>query len=255
MEPSNGDEEYEDTGLRYRRLEDISEHEIVDALRSLTLLGDDPYLGMLAYNLAAIDQFIMRLEDDVLKKLVDEERTPAPEAMFLSAQSQMWIFAAYELLRTWRERARATIKLFENGGLDLKIAHLEEDVGFLHVNKQYRARQLRRVKNNPSFVADIRKDLRVIHIPFVRIEHLRVAIAKQEIRGRKNSVAYAPGYGRINYECGSLDYQLEVGKYILGNLSRRDIADELRATSNRQSLPSDDDLASFDEFMKGRPDD
>ena len=30
--------------------------------------------------------------------------------MFVSALSQMWVFAAYELLRTWRQRAREIMK-------------------------------------------------------------------------------------------------------------------------------------------------
>ena len=50
-----------------------------------------------------LDEVIVSAQkrEEVLQKLLQEERTP-PETMFLSAQSQMWIFAAYELMRTWR---------------------------------------------------------------------------------------------------------------------------------------------------------
>jgi hypothetical protein len=47
-----------------------------------------------------------------------------------------------------------------------------------------------------------------------------------------------------------LDYQLENELVILGNISRRDVADELRAIIDRRNLPSDDDIKAFDEFMK-----
>ena len=56
---------------------------------------------------------------------------------------------------------------------------------------------------------------------------------------------------RINQWSGSLDYQLESGRVILGKISRRDIADELRLLADRRKIPTDADLASFDKFMKG----
>lgn len=57
-----------------------------------------------------------------------------------------------------------------------------------------------------------------------------MALAKHEVSGGKpKAVAYAPGYGRINMECGALEYQMSNGPMILGNISRRDIADEIRA--------------------------
>src|SRR6266704_2447173 len=107
----------------YRDRADIGLSEFVEALGSLQLM-DDPYLRMQIYNLSIVDQFIMELEEEVLRKLLHDERTP-PETMFLSAQSQMWIFAAYELMRTWRERIRDVLVLHKNGGLKLKIDALK----------------------------------------------------------------------------------------------------------------------------------
>jgi hypothetical protein len=83
-------------------------------------------------NLAIVDEFITTLEFAILKKQFDEEPI-ASDVAFLSAQSQMWIFAAYEILRTWRERAKEVLKLAANGDLRLKIQSLETDRGFLHV--------------------------------------------------------------------------------------------------------------------------
>ena len=54
-----------------------------------------------------------------------------------------------------------------------------------------------------------------------------------------------PGYGRINRHCGALDYQLENEHYIIGNINRRGIADEIRVIGNSEP-PSNDDIKSFD---------
>ena len=89
----------------YRDPSEVQQSEVNNALTSLSLFGNDPYLPMQAFNLSIVDQFIMGLEYEVLEKLVQEERTPLAEAVFLPAQSQMWIFAIYGVLRTWRERA------------------------------------------------------------------------------------------------------------------------------------------------------
>jgi hypothetical protein len=61
---------------------------------------------------------------------------------------------------------------------------------------------------------------------------------------------FAPHYGRINSWCGALDYELNNGRYILGYINRRDIADSLRAIPSL-SVPNDEELGSFDAFMKG----
>lgn len=233
----------------FRSHTDITPDELTTALRSLELLGGEMHLGLQVTNLTVVDQFIMGVEHHILQEYFRTDKTP-PETMFLNAQSQMWIFAAYELLRTWRARAKDIIKWAENGGLELKAKSLEEDQGFLHSGRQMRAKQLREVATNPSMIETIKTDLRRAHIPFSRIEHLRVSLAKHEVRGRRNSVAYAPGYGRINMMNGSLQYQLENGPVILDTISRRDIADELRALNDTSNIPTDEDIQSFDEFMQ-----
>ncbi len=104
--------------------------------------------------------------------------------MFLNAQSQMWLFALYELLRTWRERIKDVQKWAANGGLDLKIAALEQDQGFLHVSRESFARQLRLVKSDASILLRISDDLARTHIVFGQLEFLRVALAKHEVSGK-----------------------------------------------------------------------
>lgn len=233
----------------YRHPDDISLHELSDALLSLHLLGDDMFLRMQANNLALIDQFIMQHETELLQTYLQRERTPIEHATFVSAQSQMWIFAAYELLRTWRQRAKDSIKLHENGGLVPKAKALEQDQGYFHLGKKARAHQLRGLIADPTLIARLRAELRLTHIPFTRMEYIRVALAKHEVSGKARSIAYAPGYGRINMFCGALEYQMSNGPIIIGNISRRDIADEIRALSDRAYIPSAEDLKSFDESM------
>jgi hypothetical protein len=46
-------------------------------------------------------------------------------------------------------------------------------------------------------------------------------------------------HGRINKWCGSLDYELENGRYSMGEINRRDIADEIRMLVADDYLPSD----------------
>lgn len=238
--------------LPYEAAENIDPAALAVALRGLTLFGDDPYLSMQATNLGIVDGFLTQLEMQLMRLRMEQEGTPFAEAAFLSAQSQMWIFAAYEALRTWRQRAKDVIKLAENGGLGHKIAALEADQGFTHHARLIRADQLRRVQGNPKLTDTLRQDLKRIHMPFARMEALRISLAKHEEGGRRNSIAYAPGYGRINLWCGAIDYELTVGRAILGTISHRDIANDIRAIATIPP-PTDEDIASFDEFMKGPP--
>jgi len=246
-----GEHEQDRDRPSYRRPEEIGPFELSNALRQLQLLGDDPNLRMQAFNLAIIDEFATRLEYDLLKRLHEQEATPVPEATFVSAQSQMWIFATYELMRTWRQRAKDMIKWSENGGLEAKLRVLEKNLGYQHFGRQLRAQQIKQVLAEPSIIDKIKRDHRLTHILFARIEAIRVTIAKHEVRGRKNSIALMPGYGRINHWCGSLDFELENGAYSMGYISRRDIADEIRALATASTPPTDEMIQEFEAFMRG----
>lgn len=241
--------------IRYESAERIDSSALPDALRRLTLFGDDLYLSMQATNLGLVDGFCMQLETSLMRLQMEQDGTPALEATFLSAQSQMWIFAAYEALRTWRQRAREIVKWSENGALPGKISELRKDMGFRHTGREIRASQLEKVLTDPKLVQSLKDDQKRVHFAFGRMHMLRIALAKHEESGRKNSVAYAPGYGRINMWCGAIDFELSVGRAILGTVNRRDIADELRALRTMTEIPSDESIASFDAMMKGPPDD
>jgi hypothetical protein len=235
----------------YRRREEVAMYEIPQALETLTMFGSDLYLGLQANNIAMVDQFLMDVEQDVLEKLIREERTP-PETMFLNAQSQMWIFAAYEILRTWRQRVSDLRTWKEKGKLEEQLAKFEANAGYRHFGNDIRADQIKQVIEDTTVIDGIDRDLKRSHIPFRRLEFVRIAMAKHEVRRQKFSASLAPGYGRINYSCGSLDYELENGSYSMGTISRRDVADEIRALSFNDDPPPDDHLQQFDDFMSGK---
>ncbi len=75
------DDYYEDRDdfPEYRERDKIAPSELTAALGSLHLLDDDPYLRMQVFNLSIVDQFIMELEADVLRRLQEDEHTPAAE--------------------------------------------------------------------------------------------------------------------------------------------------------------------------------
>lgn len=238
-----------DDGPRYADVATFEGWEIPTALQGLTLFRD-PYLSMQAQNLAIVDHFLNGLEQHVMRRLFEEDRTPIDHAMFLNAQSQMWIFAAYEVMRTWRQRAKDMVKWHDNGGLRMKLEALEENQGFIHDGNIRRAAMVREVIADPTIVQSLRDDLKRTHILFARMEYLRISLAKHEVPGKAKSLAISPGYGRINQWCGALDYELGNGKYVMGYVNRRDIADDIRAIPGLE-VPTDEDLASFDEYMKG----
>jgi hypothetical protein len=85
---------------------------IHEALRSLPVF-DDVYLQMQAHNLELVDGLLMEMEQSLLNEYIETESTPVQQGLFVSAISQLWIFGVYELLRTWRQRAREVLTFGE----------------------------------------------------------------------------------------------------------------------------------------------
>src|SRR5688500_9927863 len=83
--------------------------ELHNVLRELPLL-DEVFLGMQALNIHLVDGYLEQLEAELLQEYIERERTPTESALFVSALSQMWVFATYELLRTWRQRVRDVLR-------------------------------------------------------------------------------------------------------------------------------------------------
>lgn len=241
----------------HRRSDQIYVNELRDALCDLTLLDDDTALVMQALNLAIVDHVIMELEENLLKQLSAEERTPVPEATLVSALSQMWIFAAYEILRTWRQRVAEIEKLVNEGKLESALAAIEADKPRdpMHYGRQKKAKQIRRLIKNPELIADIERDKRRIAIIFLQLEAIRIRLAKHEMPTKSGggTLSRLPGYGRINRLSGSLDYDLDYDDMTtLGTINRREIADSLRAMAS-STPPTDDEISAFKNYLKGPP--
>ncbi|CAB3781803.1 MULTISPECIES: hypothetical protein [Paraburkholderia] len=244
--------EEHDEGSRYDDPDAIGSTALYQSLSNLVFFSDDMYLSSQAQNLNLVDQFLMPLEYKVLRELFETDSTPA-DTHFLLAQSQMWIFAAYELLRNWRQRASEIIKWHANHGLEQKLASLKErHKADLHFGLRIRIEQIERVLNDEAIVAELDRQRRHIYIPFARLEWVRVSLAKHEVSGNPKQAALMPGYGRINSWCGSLDFELENGKYSMGYINRRDIADSIRDLDFTAEPPDDETIESFDAFMSGK---
>lgn len=247
-----GSHEEHDEGPRYEDPEAIDGMALYWSLSKLIFLSDDMYLGSQAHNLNIVDQFLMPLEYRILRELFETDSTP-PDTHFLLAQSQMWIFAAYELLRTWRQRAKDIVKWHENHGLEQKLKSLKErDSSGTHFGLRIRIEQIEQVLKDETIVIELSRQLRHVHIPFTRLEWVRVALAKHEVSGNPKQAAFMPGYGRINNWCGSLDFELENGKYSMGYINRRDVADSIRHLDLAADPPDDEHIQSFDGYMSGK---
>lgn len=223
------------------------------SLRDLPLLGDNPLLSMQVTNLEVVDKFITQLEHKLLRQLIADEETPVPEAIFVLAQSQMWIFAAYELLRTWRQRISEIVKWADCGCLEPRLAKLQETDDYFHLGRSVLAGQVKEAIDSPELVSALRKSKKSTHFLFGWIEAIRVSLAKHEITSRKNKnkpTAAAPGFGRINPYCGALDFEIENGKYSLRTINRREIAEDIRAL-DADNVPSDGEIEEFDGLMRG----
>lgn len=229
-------------------IEEIDWNALREALWSLSMF-DDLYMRMQATNLGIVDTFLTGIEYEVLQESFSD-RPDRSGLYFLNAQSQMWMFSAYELLRTWRERVRDAMKWHANGVLQQQIDKLRIGNGFRHMGRETRARQLEWALRDPESTNRLSEDLRLTHILFGQLEYLRMALAKHEVKGRGKNPALAPGVGRPDPSNGSLQYELEAGRMSFGLLSRRDVANGIRSWLDRGNIPTDADIKEFDEFMK-----
>jgi len=225
---------------------------LVEAIQSLPVLDDEPYLYMQVMNLGIVDEFLVGLEKQLLQQYMEIEKTPLPDALLVSALSQQWIFAVYELLRTWRQRCREVI-LFSDELKKLsgpkREAYIAEKQAKLQSASPYsddldipRWRSFERVINDHEFVTKIRNAYDSSEALFRRIEALRVHLAKHEMPKIKGSLAFAPGYGRIDMVNGSIYWQVLLRGNEVDLISRRDIADacrELIKDKSQYMLPPD----------------
>ena len=247
------DYEKYDEEILYENPEEIGQMAIYSALNSLVFFTNNLDFSNQAMNLTIVDEFIMDLEYGYLRSKFDETNTPY-QSMFLSAQSQMWIYSAYELMRTWREKISKYVKAADNGGLPLKLKELQKPIDYENYTIQKRIEEINLLIENPDLVETMRDDLSRTQMLFTQMELLRMSLAKHQMRKRPSAAVLTPTVGYMNRWCGSLEYQINSGQMIICNLSRRDIADGIRAVP-AMTAPSDEELDLFEAAMRGSSDD
>jgi hypothetical protein len=217
--------------------ENVNDVNIWQALRRLPLC-DELYLGMQAMNLAVVGNFLEHQEARLLSEYMETERTPLETTVFVSALSQMWVFALYELLRTWRQRVREVLRWAK----DIQAAPAKERKGRLVAKRKeiearaaapreaaaFHWRAYKKAATDAVFVESLRKAFDRTERLFRRVEAFRVSLAKHEMPGMHGSYAMAPGYGRIDMTTGSIYWQVVLRGDEVDLVSRRTIADECR---------------------------
>lgn len=220
--------------------------ELPRALRSLEMF-DDPFLSTQAFNIGIVDEYLTRLEFDVLEACFQDEYDKTGQFL-LNAQTQMWLFAVYELLRTWRQRCRETLSAIKTGTIEERVEKLRSKFDYAHSGNLARAEQLERLKGDPSAASRLEDDLRLTYVLFYMLDFVRVTLAKHEVkqlkRGDEKLIAQSPGIGWPDKWSGSLTYELEVGHTTFERLSRRNVADGIRAWL-RRDIPSPDEIQAF----------
>ncbi len=212
--------------------------DLFDALGQLPLMPF--YLQMQARNIAITDRYLEQMEHDLLQLEIEGDVTPVGEAIVLNAWSQMWVFAFFELMRTWkvlakdfqnfsrkltRGNARAEAQLIENKTAQIKkLARLTLDRGAFHLMA------LRWVAENPAGAETaLNTAIQRTSLLSRMLADVRTGLAKHQIQGSGTFVPH-PSYGRISPLNGSISWRVMYEKENAEALiSRRDLADECRA--------------------------
>lgn len=219
-----------------------SERNFLDSLMCLPLF-DNLFLKMQAQNIAVVDLYLEQLESKLLKEYIEIEKTPFDSAILVSALSQMWIFALYELLRTWKQIINELLKY------DEKISSIRGDPAFKEKKKKLGGPKktnfyrpivseetvdtfyntfFKKIEGDPLYANSLRKALDIIMPAFRRIADLRITLAKHEVPGTPGIRAYAPGYGRIDMSTGSIYWLIEKKDGESEIISRRNLADSIK---------------------------
>lgn len=229
--------------------EDETPEPLHKVLRKLPLF-DNLYMNMQAMNIGVTDLQLFDMEEDLLDIYIDRERTPVPETIVVSAWSQMWIFAVYELLRTWRAQARALVEY----GEELKNATAGERSALVEAKQRSLANAasvasdsafhytlaFKKMETDPSAIRRLQGAIDLCESVFRLVEMVRITLAKHEVPKTKGKLAMAPGYGRIGVH-GSICWNVALKDGSISVISRRDISDELRELSSALDSSMEED--------------
>jgi hypothetical protein len=205
---------------------------IMTVFRSFVLF-DELYLHMQAMNIAVVDGFLLDIERDLLREYIEIERTPSQSCLFVSALSQMWIFAVYELVRTWRQRVRELMDIAKTKKTPKDIQTPNAPLNF---NKRIRDKAIQRALNTPGYADTLQKHFEAMEPVFRGCEAIRITLAKHEVPKTKGMAPPSPGYARINMYCGAMDFEVVYKDGSFEFINRRDIAEAIRRI-NITALP------------------
>jgi hypothetical protein len=214
-------------GPGYQGWDELDFSVITSRLRQLPLFDDDMWLGMQAMNVGLVDMVVTQHELELLAEYMEIERTPMQSALTVSALSQMWVYGLYEVLRLWRDRRYQLKKLYDNGGIDLKLASMPS-ADEVNLAAHFRRKQLEQYKIDADYRNLIDRAWERLEPIFRMVELFRMNLAKHSAPGTGTAIPRAPGYGRISMMCGSMTYELLDKEGFTHFLNRRDIADQLR---------------------------
>lgn len=237
MVPS-GDPDDEIDDLERDEVESEEGPSLSDGLQGLPLLDDDIYLRLQAFNLGIVDSILNDWERGLLAEYHEKETTPTSTALVVAAVGQLWVFGLYELLRTWRQRARELVTFadtFEDLPPEDRKWRIEEQKARVREVSADPARPnpahviaFERVASDAAFLRSLRDALDRSGLPFRKLESLRVHLAKHEIPKVKGSYGLAPGYSRIDEISQSICWEVPLGEMEVEIISRRSLADRCR---------------------------
>jgi hypothetical protein len=217
----------ENNSLSYQPPDDIDFSVVTMGWRRLALFENDLYLGMQGMNVGMTDAVITDWEYSLLREYIKIEKTPTESALHVSAFSQMWTLAVYEMMRIWRDRVYRFRKWHENTGIDQAITNLADDDP-LNMTKNVLRKLLERFRDEATFRERSDYEWQIFEPVFRTTELLRMNLAKHAAPGKESVIPRAPGYGRINMYCGAMDYEVVDRNQNYYFMNRRDIAEGLR---------------------------
>jgi hypothetical protein len=204
-------------------------------------LFDDLFLGMQARNIAAVDAHLRAMEREAHAEYLRTDRLPLPQVMLVSAISQMWVFAAYELLRTWRQWVTELLRYFTE--LEQATSSEARAATFQRRNTTRKDRKsgsvdassfedsFERIETDSAFAASLREARDTIESAYRRFESLRVTLAKHEVPKGRGVRAFAPGYARMDMMTGGLYWIVEDKAGNSDLIRRHELAEELASAA------------------------
>jgi hypothetical protein len=145
----------------------------------------------------------------------------------------MWLFALYEFLRTWRQRATQLLQLADQYSktkpikqkafLTKTVADAKGKEKHIFSGISFYSHHISKIADT-DFVASVKAYYDKTDGWFCFIEELRMNLAKHEVPKARGMVAEMPGYARIDLVRGTLYWQFIDTQGGLQKLDRREAA-------------------------------